>query len=128
VKGEAIFVRGGARKKGASGYVWVFTNSHEVVYQYSESREADILRRVMREFQEVLVSDFYAAYDSIECQQQKCLIHLLRDLNNEVLEQPYDEELKQLVHTFALVLKPGLGGSPGGMNARTGSPVTVVVT
>lgn len=53
-----------------------------------------------------LVSDFYAAYDSIECQQQKCLIHLLRDLNNEVLAQPYDEELKELVHNFASLLGP----------------------
>jgi hypothetical protein len=74
-----------ARKKGAAGYVWVFTNSHEVVYLYSESREADILRKIMDRFRGVLVSDFYAAYDSIECQQQRCLIHLLRDLNNEVL-------------------------------------------
>jgi predicted RecB family nuclease len=95
-----------ARKSAASGYVWVFTNSHEVVCQYSESREADTLHKVMREFQGVLVSDFYAAYDSIECQQQKCLIHLLRDLNNEVLAQPYDEELKELVHNFASILKP----------------------
>src|SRR5580700_10125577 len=77
-----------ARKKGASGYIWVFTNSHEVVYRYSESREADILHTIMREFQGVLVSDFYAAYDSIECQQQKCLHTSLRDLNNAVLEQP----------------------------------------
>lgn len=95
-----------ARKNGASGYVWVFTNSQEVVYQYSESREADTLHKVMREFRGVLVSDFYAAYDSIECQQQKCLIHLLRDLNNEVLAQPYEEELKELVHNFASLLKP----------------------
>ena len=95
-----------ARKNAESGYVWVFTNSHEVVYQYSESREADTLHKVMREFQGVLVSDFYAAYDLIECQQQKCLIHLLRDLNNEVLAQPYDEELKELVHNFASILKP----------------------
>jgi hypothetical protein len=93
-----------ARKGGASGYVWVFTNSQEVVYLYSESREADILHKVMDGFQGVLVSDFYTAYDSIACQQQKCLIHLLRDLNNEVLAHPYDEELKQLLHNFGSLL------------------------
>ena len=61
-----------ARKNGVPGYVWVFTNSHGVVYQYSDSREADTLHKVMREFQGVLVSDFYAAYDSIECQNGAC--------------------------------------------------------
>jgi hypothetical protein len=94
------------RIRGATGYVWVFTNSHEVVYLYSESREADILVKVMEGFQGVLVSDFYSAYDSVDCPQQKCLVHLLRDLNNEVLEHPYDEELKQLVQTFAVLLRP----------------------
>ena len=86
--------------------MWVFTNSHEVVYLYSESREADIVSRVMKGFRGVLISDFYAAYDSIECPQQKCLIHLLRDMNNDVLAHPYDEELKQLVHNFASLLNP----------------------
>ena len=95
-----------ARKRGSAGYVWVFTNSHEVVYLYSESREADTVSRVLKGFRGVLISDFYAAYDSIECQQQKCLIHLLRDMNNDVLAHPYDEELKQLVHSFASLLNP----------------------
>jgi len=94
-----------ARIRGATGYVWVFTNVCEVVYVYSESREADILVKVMEGFNGVLVSDFYSAYDSMECPQQKCLIHLLRDLNNEVLEHPYDEELKELVQSFGVLLR-----------------------
>lgn len=53
----------------------------------------------------VLVSDFYAAYDGINCDQQKCLIHLIRDLNDNVLKHPYDEELKNIVREFAVVLK-----------------------
>jgi len=94
-----------ARKGAGSGYVWVFTNAHEVVYLHSESREADTLRKALSGFNGVLVSDFYAAYDSVECQQQKCLIHLMRDLNNGVLAHPYDEELKQLVQSFGSLLK-----------------------
>ena len=95
-----------ARKRGSAGYVWVFTNSDEVVYLYSESREADTVSRVLKGFRGVLISDFYAAYDSIECPQQKCLIHLLRDMNNDVLAHPYDEELKLIVHNFASLLNP----------------------
>ena len=53
-----------------------------------------------------MVTDFFSAYDSFECAQQKCLLHLIRDLNDEVLEFPFDEELKQMVMNFAQLLKP----------------------
>jgi hypothetical protein len=37
-------------------------------------------------FRGVLVSDFYAGYDSLPCKQQRCLIHLIRDLNGDFLK------------------------------------------
>ena len=72
----------GANIKGKLAYVWVLTNLHEVAYIYAESREGGMVQNLLREFKGVLVFDFYAAYDSIECPQQKCLIHLVRDLND----------------------------------------------
>jgi hypothetical protein len=57
-------------------------------------------------FKGVLVSDFYAVYDSLACPQQKCLIHLMRDLNADILAQPYDEELKTIVMGFAELVRP----------------------
>ena len=95
-----------ARVRSGAGYVWVFATSEVVVYLFSESREAEILQRVLGSFKGVLVSDFYTAYDSIDVPQQKCLIHLIRDMNNEILAQPYDEELKRIVGDFAALLKP----------------------
>jgi predicted RecB family nuclease len=92
--------------RGKNGIVWVFANMEEVAYVYSETREGDILQNLLKGFTGVLVSDFYAAYDSIQCPQQKCLIHLIRDLNDAVLEHPYDEELKSLVRNFADLVKP----------------------
>ncbi len=86
-------------------YVWVFATFHEVVYFYAETREAGFLQEKLKGFKGVLVSDFYAAYDSIPCPQQKCLIHLIRDLNDTILEHPFDEELKTLVMQFADLLK-----------------------
>jgi hypothetical protein len=56
-------------------------------------------------FKGVLVSDFYTAYDTIGCPQQRCLIHLMRDLNDEVLSNPFDAELKHLVTLFAGLLR-----------------------
>jgi hypothetical protein len=61
---------------------------------------------MLKNFSGVLVSDFYAVYDSIECPQQKCLIHFIRDLNEELLKHPYDDGLKQLGGDFAGLLKP----------------------
>lgn len=78
----------------------------EVAYVYSETRHGDTLERLLKDFTGVLVSDFYAAYDAIQCPQQKCLIHLIRDLNDAVLKHPYDEELKGLVKSFADLVKP----------------------
>jgi predicted RecB family nuclease len=95
-----------ANIKGKSAYVWVLTNLNEVVYILAESREGEVIRKLLSNFKGVLVSDFYAAYDSIECPQQKCLIHLMRDLNDEILDSPFDEELKTIVAAFAALLKP----------------------
>src|SRR3954453_20540231 len=87
------------------GYVWVFTSLEEVVFMYRPTREGDFLRGLLKDFHGVLVSDFYAAYDSIDCPQQKCLIHLMRDMNQDLLANPYDEELKSLTGPFGALLR-----------------------
>jgi predicted RecB family nuclease len=92
--------------KGHSGYVWTFTNLEEVVYVYTPTREGTILEEMLNGFTGVLVSDFYAAYDSLKCPQQKCLIHLMRDINNDIFHSPFDEELKELAQRLVVVLKP----------------------
>ena len=95
-----------ANIKGRLAYVWVLTNLREVVYILAESREGQVIQELLRDFRGVLVSDFYAAYSAIPCQQQKCLIHLMRDLNDEILGNPFDEEMKSIVARFAGLLKP----------------------
>jgi predicted RecB family nuclease len=95
-----------ANIKGRRAYVWVLTNMQEVVYILAESREGELIKNMLQDFKGVLVSDFYAAYDSIECPQQKCLIHIMRDLNDDIFKNPFDEELKKIVVMFADLLKP----------------------
>ena len=92
--------------KGKDGYVWVLTSMEEVAYFYTPTREGSTIQAMLKDFSGVLVSDFYAAYDAIECPQQKCLIHFIRDLNDELLKHPYDDELKRLVGAFAGLVKP----------------------
>jgi predicted RecB family nuclease len=91
--------------KGGGHFVWVFTNMTTVAYVYAESREADILTNVLDGFRGVLVSDFYAAYDSVPCAQQKCLIHLMRDINEDLHKSPFDDELKMIARRFGVLLR-----------------------
>jgi hypothetical protein len=92
--------------KGDEGYVWVFTNLEEVVFLYKPTREGSFLHELLHEFKGVLVSDFFTAYDSLPCPQQKCLIHLIRDLNHDLFQSPYDEELKPVASRFGELLRP----------------------
>src|SRR5207249_3266346 len=87
------------------GYVWVLSNLEEVVLLYKPTREGDFLKELLKDFKGVLVSDFYSAYDSLDCPQQKCLIHLLRDMNQELLNNPFDEELRSITHPFGTLLR-----------------------
>ena len=87
------------------GYVWVFTTLEEVVYLYRPTREGDFLHDLLKSFQGVLVTDFYTAYDSLSCAQQKCLIHLLRDMNQELLDNPFDKELQSITSPFGTLLR-----------------------
>ena len=90
---------------GKVAYVWVLTTFREVAYFYSETREGTLVQRALDGFKGVLVSDFYTAYDSIPCAQQKCLLHLMRDLNDAVLDNPYDAGVKTIATAFAELLR-----------------------
>ncbi len=88
-----------------SGYVWVFANMNSVFYIFKPNREADFLHDLLKDFQGVLVSDFYSGYDSIKCKQQKCLVHLIRDLNEDLLKNQLNQEFKNLVFHFGKLLR-----------------------
>jgi predicted RecB family nuclease len=95
-----------ANIQGKRAYVWVLTNMKEVVFLLTESREGEFIQKLLADYKGILISDFYSAYDSIDCEQQKCLVHIMRDLNDEVLKNPFDEEFKKLANAFADLLRP----------------------
>lgn len=94
-----------ARISGIDGYVWVFANYDSVYYQFRETREPDFLKELLQDFKGVLVSDFYTGYDSLECEQQKCLVHLIRDLNEDFMKHQLDEEFKLIISEFGNLLR-----------------------
>ena len=87
------------------GYIWVLTSMDKVYYVYKEDREGSFLKDMLNGFSGVLVSDFYSAYDSINSPQQKCLIHLIRDMNNDLKNNPFDNEYKNLLEQFSVLLR-----------------------
>jgi hypothetical protein len=91
--------------RSETGYVWCITDGVSTYYFYRQSREASFLPDMLQNFSGVLVSDFYTGYDSIKCVQQRCLVHLMRDFNEEMLKNPFDESLKALASNFSSVLR-----------------------
>jgi transposase len=71
----------GWRVEGQTWWLWCFSTDDATYYQIDPSRGHPALDQFFtREFDGVLVSDFWAAYDAVGRLHQKCWPHLLRDL------------------------------------------------
>ena len=91
--------------KRYKGYVWVITSMTHVFYLFRPNRECSFLVDLLRDFKGVLISDFYSGYDALECRQQKCLIHLMRDLNDLVFKNQNNGEIRFIAESFGDLLK-----------------------
>lgn len=92
--------------KGVNHYVWIFTNGKEVVFKRSETREVEIIKDVMKNFRGILVSDFYPGFDSLKCRHQKCWVHLIRDINDDLWKNPFDKEYEKFVLELRNLILP----------------------
>ncbi len=67
-----------------SAWLWVFANQEVTVYAIRDNRSSDVVVEILgREFQGILASDCFVAYDDQRLKdwlKQKCLSHLLKDL------------------------------------------------
>jgi predicted RecB family nuclease len=83
--------------RGLNQYVWTFTDGRNVIFKLTQTREADIVHEILCGYNGVLISDFYGGYDSVNCKQQKCWVHLLRDINDDLWKSPFDTEYENFV-------------------------------
>jgi len=91
--------------KGANQYVWVLTDGQHVIFRLTETRETAQLQALIRGYQGVLVTDFYGGYDAMSCRQQKCWVHLVRDVNDDLWKNPFRADYELFVgHVRDLVL------------------------
>ncbi|MGH2640053.1 MAG: IS66 family transposase, partial [Rhabdochlamydiaceae bacterium] len=94
--------------QGVDHYVWVFTDGSHVVFKMTETREATIVHDFLSGYEGILISDFYPGYDAVKCQQQKCLVHLIRDLNEDLWKFPFDGEFESFILEVKNLLVPML--------------------
>ena len=83
--------------KGINNYVWIFTDGKYVFFQITETREIKIVQELLATYDGILISDFYPGYDSVKCRHQKCWVHLIRDINDDLWKNPYDSEYEKFV-------------------------------
>jgi predicted RecB family nuclease len=92
--------------EGAEHYVWVFTDGTHVIFRLTATRETTVVQELLRGYTGVLITDFYAGYDAVDCRQQKCLVHLIRDINSDLWNNPHDTDLETLASKVKALLLP----------------------
>lgn len=64
---------------GRSAWLWVFADAHATLYRIRRSRGHEVVVEVLGEdYQGVLVSDCFLAYDPLNFTKSKCSAHLLK--------------------------------------------------
>ncbi len=69
----------GWRIDGDNAWLWVLCNNMWTTYEIVRSRGHEVVEGILgEEYEGILHSDCYPAYDSLDYEQQKCVAHLLR--------------------------------------------------
>lgn len=86
----------GWREDGQNGYVWSFSTDKIRYFLYRKSRSATVVKEVLGEqFEGVVVSDFYGAYNTHLGLHQRCWVHLLRDIHELKEKHKQDRQLRR---------------------------------
>jgi transposase len=89
----------GWRENGQNGYAWVFATPGAQgirYYEHDHSRGQAVVRRIIgppdgQQSTACLVTDFYCGYNDYAGPQQRCWVHLVRDLRKLKDEYPSDD-------------------------------------
>ena len=86
----------GWREDGRNGYLWSFSTPQVRYFLYRPSRGRTVVEEVLGdEFEGVLVSDFYGAYNVYQGPHQRCWVHLLRDIHKLNEQYPQHQNLAE---------------------------------
>ena len=115
----------GWRVNGQTHWLWCFTNDRNCYYMIDRSRGSPALQKFFtEEFEGVLITDFWSAYESVCAQdRQYCLVHLLRELEKVDLKngsaewQAFAKKLRRLLRD-GIRLRKQEGFAPGAFQPR----------
>ena len=86
----------GWRVNGVNQWLWKFSNKRISVTHIDKSRGQKVVNDILgEEYDGVLISDFLSAYNKIKSKKQRCLAHIMRDLEKVI--KYWDEEDRQTV-------------------------------
>ena len=103
----------GWRQNGKNGYIWALSTPGAAgvgairYYEYDHSRGEGVVKRLLHGFKGVLISDFYAAYNSYTGKHQRCWAHLLRDLHELKKQHGKDEQVVEWAEAVSNLYKAG---------------------
>jgi len=100
----------GWRVNGKTHWLWCFSTTQETLYLIDRSRAGPALRKFFREeFAGTLVSDFWGAYNAVVCtRKQRCLVHLLRDLDYVETYRALDQDWPAFAKTLRRLIGDGI--------------------
>ncbi|MBA3280305.1 MAG: IS66 family transposase [Geodermatophilaceae bacterium] len=79
----------GWRVGGVNHWLWAITNPDATLYHVDKRRSAEVVRGFLGDdFAGHLVSDFLPTYDKLPYKAQKCIPHLLRDIERSTARSP----------------------------------------
>jgi transposase len=88
----------GWRENGMNGYLWSFSGPFLRYFLYDRSRSGEIPRDFFGNgYTGIIVSDFYGAYNRIGFMNQRCWVHLLRDLKKLGQLYPGDKSVQDWI-------------------------------
>jgi transposase len=113
----------GWRINGQPAWAWCFRDPRLALFLIDRHRSRDVLVRVLgASFAGTLVSDFYAAYNGLDCPKQRCLVHLLRELAKLREELPWQSVrafIQPLIDLFRDAIQLGKNREELGSKAFT---------
>lgn len=87
----------------------VFTNQFVTLYHIAKTRNREMVKKILGDYQGVLITDCLSIYDEVNPLQQKCYSHHFKAIEEAIKKMPtgvshYLEELKLMLKT-AMTLK-----------------------
>jgi len=82
----------GWKLTGVNHWLWAFVTDRLAYYRIDRSRGAGVPKDVLGEqYPGIVISDFHSAYNRLKSPQQKCWVHLLRELRDCAKTELSDE-------------------------------------